>query len=75
MPLYRYRCDSCRHGFEELMSAREAEVATAVRCPQCNSDKTERELTTFAVRGDSASEASAEPFCGRCGENRPPCGA
>lgn len=57
------------------MSAREAEVATAVRCPQCNSDKTERELTTFAVRGDSASEASAEPFCGRCGENRPPCGA
>lgn len=75
MPLYRFRCESCHHDFEELMSSREVEVATAVRCPSCESIDTHRELTTFAVRGSGAVESTAEPFCGRCGENRPPCGS
>ncbi len=74
MPLYRYHCTSCDHRFEELVSSREAAAATAVACPQCASAETERELTTFAVRGEGA-KADPMPYCGRCGENRPPCDA
>ncbi len=74
MPLYRYHCTSCDHAFEELVSAREAAAATKIACPSCGKSSTERELTTFAVRGEGV-KADPEPFCGRCGENRPPCGA
>lgn len=73
MPLYRYRCPHCDHAFEELVSAREAATATAIECPNCGKAKAERELSTFAVRGDGV-KPDATPFCGRCGENRPPCG-
>ncbi len=73
MPLYRSRCPACDHAFEELVSAREAATATKIACPECGKPDAERELTTFAVRGE-ASKPDQTPFCGRCGENRPPCG-
>ena len=74
MPLYVYRCRSCDHVFEELISAAGAREATAVACPSCAAEDTERELTTFAVQSGSAKAKDDAPFCGRCGENRPPCG-
>ena len=72
MPLYRYHCRSCDHEFEDLVA--HADVATAVECPECASGETERALTTFAV-GSGGTPKDEAPFCGRCGENRPPCGA
>ncbi|MGA0869359.1 MAG: FmdB family zinc ribbon protein [Planctomycetota bacterium] len=70
MPLYHYRCCACDDVFEELVPTSRADEP--VPCPSCGAEKTERELTTFAVRGDGI-RREAEPFCGRCGENRPPC--
>jgi putative FmdB family regulatory protein len=72
MPLYRYRCPSCEHEFEELVSSSEAATATAIACPACGESETERQLSTFAVHSGTTRE-QAPPFCGRCGENRPPC--
>ena len=69
MPLYRYRCPDCGHEFEELLSG--ADVTIAVACPSCGVSETERQLTTFAV--GSSDRRDEVPFCGRCGENRPPC--
>ena len=73
MPLYRYHCRACDHRFEELVSARERSVVTAIPCPTCAATDTEREPTSFAVRGERAAPDPAA-YCGRCGEDRPPCG-
>jgi putative FmdB family regulatory protein len=74
MPLYLYRCTKCSHRFEQLVHTENGAVTTAVRCPNCGSDRQERQLTSFNVGGKaSASATASEPFCGRCGENRPPC--
>lgn len=74
MPLYHYRCTSCDHVFEQLVHTEDGVVITRVRCPHCASERHERQLTTFAI-GSKAGAKDSEPFCGRCGENRPPCGA
>jgi putative FmdB family regulatory protein len=72
MPLYDYRCHRCAHTFEELV--RSTATATAVRCPQCGRDDAiERLPAAFNVGARSARAAEPPPFCGRCGENRPPC--
>lgn len=75
MPLYVYRCRSCDHVFEELVSGSDARAGVAVACPRCEADATERELTTFAVRSAGPARETDAPFCGRCGEDRPPCRA
>ncbi len=75
MPLYHYRCASCDHAFEALVHTTDGVVTTAVRCPECDGATNERLLTRFSVGGKASGAAAAEPFCGRCGENRPPCSA
>lgn len=56
MPLYDYVCYSCGNNFEKLrrMSDDDGEV----RCPDCDSEKIERLLSTFATGGCSNSGAS-----------------
>lgn len=73
MPLYVYRCASCEHVFEELVTASDAAATVAIVCPECGAEDTERQLTTFAVQS-GGSKAEPTPFCNRCGEDRPPCG-
>lgn len=78
MPLYHYRCAACGHRHEQLVHTSAGVVTTAVQCPQCGDDRQERQLTSFHVGGkasgsDSPGLGGGEPFCGRCGENRPPC--
>lgn len=71
MPLFEYHCHRCDHTFEELV--RRSALAVAMRCPKCERpDQVEKKLGTFSV-GSATREASPPPFCGRCGENRPPC--
>lgn len=74
MPLYHYRCTACHHEFEQLVHTRDGAVVTAVVCPECGHENSERLLTNFNVgnRGTTGASEPA-PFCGRCGENRPPC--
>jgi len=36
MPLYRFLCSSCGHGFEVFL--RPSEVGIGVRCPHCQAE-------------------------------------
>ncbi len=54
MPLFEYRCSDCDHRFEAIVSS-----GDTVLCPLCESEKLERLISTFAVRGGSVSRAEA----------------
>jgi putative FmdB family regulatory protein len=77
MPLFDFACRGCGHVFEDLITNAEAAAPTAVAiaCPKCGDTETERQLGRFSVpRSTGAREIPDMPSCGRCGENRPPCG-
>jgi putative FmdB family regulatory protein len=67
MPLYEYECQRCHHHFELLVREQ-----TVLECPSCKSDNLQKQLSVFAVGGDSpklGSSSSAAP-CGACGDPR-----
>jgi len=69
MPLFEYHCPKCNHQFELLVMG-----STAPACPECNSKKLEKMLSTFAVNingGAAMREAMPGP-CGSCGDPRGP---
>ncbi len=55
MPLYAFRCASCDHQFEQLLSLRDDQGA--VRCPECDS-VVRRLITTFATSSGSGGATS-----------------
>jgi putative FmdB family regulatory protein len=59
MPIFEYRCGSCRKRFEALQT-RADEASPA--CPHCGARGAERQLSTFAVVGQRP-----EPARGPCG--------
>lgn len=63
MPIYEYRCTSCQHAFSKLQ--RISSTGQEIRCPQCGSIQTERQMSTFASGSSSSSGAtsSAGPSC------------
>lgn len=68
MPLFEYACKKCGHQFETLVmgSAKPA-------CPECNSARLEKMLSTFAVSSNSGADPqSAMGACGSCGDPRGP---
>lgn len=65
MPLFKYHCPACDHGFEELAAGRSEDV---VRCPACGSDEPERVFGLPAV-------GRAAPAATNCRGDGPPCGA
>ncbi|HXS83917.1 MAG TPA: zinc ribbon domain-containing protein [Methylomirabilota bacterium] len=72
MPLYEYRCPSCRHAWETLQDRWDS---PAPPCPRCNAARSERRLSTFAVVATPASGARSQPGpCGSddCACRRPP---
>ena len=50
MPMYEFVCRECGAEFEELLTHAELE-AGEVACPECGSDKVERQLSSFASGG------------------------
>lgn len=67
MPLYEYRCSTCRSRFESLL---ERWDSPAPRCPQCGGDEVQRELSVFAV----GAATETRPTTGR-GSGAGPCGS
>jgi putative FmdB family regulatory protein len=70
MPMYEYQCRECHHLFELLVREQ-----TVLACPACDGRELDRQLSVFAVGGDSpkfnARGASPGP-CGSCGDPRGP---
>ncbi len=74
MPIYEFRCNTCRKKFEELVSSRDAEV----RCPKCRKTDVTRLMSAFSVKSAGPSRGAAAPAgkscagcrskkCGSCG--------
>ena len=64
MPLYEYSCDKCEHTFETLVFN---DVET-VECPQCRSQKVQRQLSV------PAKPRTEMPLPAACQSSGPPCG-
>lgn len=58
MPLYEYRCEECGRAFELLR--RFSEVDRDVKCPVCDSEDVQRQMSSFATA----------PGCGSGGGGR-----
>ncbi len=58
MPLYEYQCDDCGEPFEKMV--RISEAANGQACPQCGSQQTHKQISTFA----SATKSSGASFTG-----------
>jgi putative FmdB family regulatory protein len=67
MPIYEYRCNQCRHEFEELSRSMSEERRPP--CPQCGGTKVSRKMSVFAAH-DIASPSCDLPG-GAC--HRPTC--
>lgn len=69
MPLFEYHCKKCDHQFELLVMG-----STTPACPECNSKKLEKMLSTFAVNtnGNVAAREAMPGPCGSCGDPRGP---
>ncbi len=68
MPIYEYVCKACKAKFEQLQRTMSSDVR--VKCPECGSGNTSRELSVFAVAADSGKGSDGPPgggSCGRCG--------
>lgn len=65
MPLYEYRCKSCTHEFEKLVSA---SAQGTPECPECQSPETSRLLSVFASRAAAPAGGGPTPApAARCG--------
>jgi putative FmdB family regulatory protein len=67
VPLYDYRCTTCRRNFESLLDRWDSPEPP---CPHCGAATVQRELSVFAV--GAASEACDSP---RRGSGVGPCGS
>ncbi len=53
MPLYEYQCRSCGKSFEKLRRIKDDD--SELRCPNCQSRKIERQLSSFSAGGCGSS--------------------
>jgi putative FmdB family regulatory protein len=71
MPIYEYTCKSCKKQFEKLVKTMGS--SAGVKCPECGSGETVRNLSVFAVASESKPSSYEPGMCGRCG-GPGPCG-
>jgi len=69
MPIFKYLCKECDHGFEKFVQA-----STTPECPSCNSTILEKQLSVFNLGGGhrSIDQSPAPGSCGSCGDPRGP---
>ncbi len=57
MPMYEYRCLDCGAEFEELVRSDDEQV----ECEDCDSDKVQRKMSTFAMKTSGRTLADLPP--------------
>ncbi len=48
MPIYEFKCDDCKKGFEKLV--RSSAAVSEVVCPVCGSQHVTKKMSAFAAR-------------------------
>jgi len=69
MPIFEYACLACSQRFESLVLSSHDDPP---RCPSCQSEKLEKQLSVFAVNTGAAASRQAPGSCGSCGDPRGP---
>jgi putative FmdB family regulatory protein len=59
MPIYEYRCEDCDSGFSRLQKI--GASSEGVKCPKCESENVERQLSSFASTSGSPDVACSTP--------------
>lgn len=65
MPIYEFKCAACGKKFDLLLSWQERDKK--VKCPECSSDKVERQLSSFFAPGTGGSSCTASSCAGCSG--------
>jgi putative FmdB family regulatory protein len=66
MPLYEYRCKTCGQSFEKMIRFSEADHSPT--CPACQSQDTQKKISTFASVGSSTG-SGASTLSSSCGSS------
>ena len=61
MPLYEYKCKECEEEFEALVSFKDAD--SGIKCPRCDSEKTDRLLSVFSAAVGGGIPGVDKPCC------------
>jgi putative FmdB family regulatory protein len=64
MPIYEFDCQDCGDSFESLVMS--FSRIDGVTCPECKSEKIQKKISTFAVKGDIGSSASFSTSAASC---------
>jgi putative FmdB family regulatory protein len=68
MPLFEYLCSDCDRRFEKIVPRHDSPAD----CPHCHSQHVEKQLSVFAVAGNTSKDSAMDaPGCGRCGAAEP----
>jgi putative FmdB family regulatory protein len=68
MPLFEYLCRDCGRPFEKIVPRYDSQA----NCSHCDSKNVEKQLSVFAVAGNSSADTMSDgPGCGRCGAPQP----
>ena len=57
MPLYEYSCNKCGKQFEKLVSMSNRDKPQ--KCPSCDSEDTQKLMSTFATKSDGSGPTSS----------------
>ena len=55
MPIYEFECQDCGVPFETLVIGFSTDN---VRCPECESERVKKKISSFAVKGNSINSSS-----------------
>jgi putative FmdB family regulatory protein len=75
MPIYEYRCNSCKHDFEALIRS----SSDTAHCPTCGNVEVEKQVSVPAVAHSKygrllpSSVESSAPKLGGCGRSQCGC--
>jgi len=65
MPIYEYRCRTCAHEYEDLVSVGTRDED--VECPECGDHTSERRVSVFATTHASGGSSYTTSSCGSSG--------